>query len=220
MRELRNSDTTRSLAICEKALGPEHPDTAASLNNLARLLHDQGDLAGARPLFKRALTIREKALGPEHPDTATSLNNLALLLKDQGDLAGARPLFERALAISEKALGPEHPDTNAARGNLARLQTRGRRVRRSACTLRSRARGSRKSPRRRSSLDEDSADIVAAALDALGRADEAAALRAGRGLGGGSAAWGGALRAERAGGKRDIMRKAPSAAISTISRRA
>ena len=27
----------RALAICEKALGPEHPDVAMSLNNLAAL---------------------------------------------------------------------------------------------------------------------------------------------------------------------------------------
>jgi hypothetical protein len=54
------------VAICEKVLGPEHPDTAASLNNLARLLKAQGDLAGARPLHERALAIREKVLGPEH----------------------------------------------------------------------------------------------------------------------------------------------------------
>jgi Tetratricopeptide repeat len=50
---------------------------ATSLNNLAHLLHDQGDYAGARPLSERALAIREKALGPEHPYTATSLNSLA-----------------------------------------------------------------------------------------------------------------------------------------------
>jgi hypothetical protein len=56
------------------------------------LLHRQGDLAAARPLYERALTIREKALGPEHPDTAVSLYNLALLLDGQGDLAAARPL--------------------------------------------------------------------------------------------------------------------------------
>ena len=111
----------RALAIREKALGPEHPHTANSLNNLAVLLKDQGDFAGARPLFERALAIKEKALGPEHPDTATTLDNLAYLLRDQGDLAGARPLFERALAIREKALGPEHPHTAMSLNNLAGL---------------------------------------------------------------------------------------------------
>ena len=89
----------RALAIREKVLGAEHPDTATSLNNLALLLQAQGDLAGARPLHERALAIREKVLGAEHPDTATSLSNLASLLQAQGDLAGARPLHERALAI-------------------------------------------------------------------------------------------------------------------------
>ena len=34
----------RALAIREKALGPEHPDTAASLNNFVGLLQAQGVL--------------------------------------------------------------------------------------------------------------------------------------------------------------------------------
>jgi tetratricopeptide (TPR) repeat protein len=110
-----------ALAIREKTLGPEHPDTAESLNNLAHLLQAQGDFAGARPLHERALAIREETLGPEHPDTAESRNNLASLLSTQGDLAGARPLYERALAITEKALGTEHPDTATCLNNLASL---------------------------------------------------------------------------------------------------
>ena len=69
----------RSLAILRKTLGPDHPDVAAVLNNLAELYHDQGRYADAEPLYKRSLAIREKALGPDHPDVATSLNNLALL---------------------------------------------------------------------------------------------------------------------------------------------
>ncbi len=32
----------RALAIREKALGPQHPDTATSINNLAGLLASQG----------------------------------------------------------------------------------------------------------------------------------------------------------------------------------
>jgi tetratricopeptide (TPR) repeat protein len=111
----------RALAIREKALGPEHPLTAASLNNLGRLLRDKGDLAGARALFERALAVREKVLGPDHRHTAASLNNLASLIQAQGDLAGVLPLYERALAIREKVLGPDHPDTAAALNNLARL---------------------------------------------------------------------------------------------------
>jgi tetratricopeptide (TPR) repeat protein len=68
------------LAIVEKALGPDHPDTAKSLNNLAGLLEAQGDLAAARPLYERALAISERTLGLDHPDTATVRGNLAMLL--------------------------------------------------------------------------------------------------------------------------------------------
>ena len=111
----------RALAINEKALGPDHPDTASSLNNLGYLLQAQGDLAGTRPHYERALAIREKALGPDHPDTARSLNNLGYLSQAQGDLAGARPYYERALVIREKALGPDHPDTALSLNNLGDL---------------------------------------------------------------------------------------------------
>ena len=116
----------RALAIYEKALGPEHRNTANSLNNLALLLRAQGDLAGARPLLERAVAIHEKALGPEHPAIAASLNSLAGLQQAQGDFAGARLLFERSLAIFERALGPEHPDTAVSLNNLASvLQAQG-----------------------------------------------------------------------------------------------
>jgi tetratricopeptide (TPR) repeat protein len=98
----------RALAIREKALGPEHPDTATRLNNLALLLQDQGDPAAARSLFERALAICEKTLGPEHPDTATSLNNLAFQLQAQRDLVAARPLFERGLAICARPRASRH----------------------------------------------------------------------------------------------------------------
>jgi Tfp pilus assembly protein PilF len=60
------------LAICEKALGPEHAHTAASLNNLGHLLKEQGDLAGARPLFERALAIYEKARARPTPGAGTA----------------------------------------------------------------------------------------------------------------------------------------------------
>jgi tetratricopeptide (TPR) repeat protein len=109
----------RALAIREKALGPEHPYTASSLNNLALLLHDQGKVEEAEPLYRRALAIDERALGADHPDTAIDLNNLAGLYRDQGRNQEAEPLLRRALAIREKALGAEHPDTASSLNNLA-----------------------------------------------------------------------------------------------------
>ncbi len=107
--------------IVEKVLGPEHPHTATSLNNLAGLYRNQGRYVEAEPLYKRALAIREKALGPEHPDTATTLTNLAVLYDNQGRYGEVEPLYKRSLEIREKALGPEHPDTATTLNNLAVL---------------------------------------------------------------------------------------------------
>jgi CHAT domain-containing protein/Tfp pilus assembly protein PilF len=112
---------SRALAIREKVLGPDHPGTAKSLNNLALLLRSKDDYDGAEPLYRRALAIMEKALGPDHPETATILNNLALLLQAKGESDSAEPFYRRALAIREKALGPDHPETAQSLDSLASL---------------------------------------------------------------------------------------------------
>jgi tetratricopeptide (TPR) repeat protein len=108
-----------ALEIREKVFGSEHPNTASSLNNLASVLQDLGDFAGARQLLERALAIRENVFGSEHPNTASSLNNLANLLRAEGHFAKARAFFERALAIYEKTHGPEHPEMASSLNNLA-----------------------------------------------------------------------------------------------------
>ena len=49
---------TRSLAIWEKALGPNHPDVATSLENMAALFRKTGREKEAGALEKRAAAIR------------------------------------------------------------------------------------------------------------------------------------------------------------------
>ena len=111
----------RIRAICEKALGAEHPHTATSLNSLASFYNNMGAYEKAEPLYRRSLAIREKVLGANHPDTAQSLNNLAKLYCDVRAYEKAEPLYLRSLAIYEKAIGREHPDTGPALNNLAVL---------------------------------------------------------------------------------------------------
>ena len=84
----------RSLSIKEKAFGPEHPETAASLNNLAALYVKTADFDKAEFLYQRALSIREKAFGPEHIETAISLNHLAVMYVLRDDNSKAEPLFK------------------------------------------------------------------------------------------------------------------------------
>ncbi|MFJ4367124.1 tetratricopeptide repeat protein, partial [Streptomyces chartreusis] len=109
----------RALQVTEAALGPDHPDTALRLGNLAAIFSALGRHAEALPLKERALQISEAAFGPDHPDTALRLGNLAFTLSDLGRHTEALPLKERALQISEAAFGPDHPDTALRLGNLA-----------------------------------------------------------------------------------------------------
>ena len=116
----------RSLAILERALGPEHATTGTALHALATILQAKGDLDGAESLQRRSLAVDEKALGPEHAHTGTALHVLATILQAKGDLDGAESLQRRSLAILEKALGPEHAHTGAALHVLATiLQAKG-----------------------------------------------------------------------------------------------
>ena len=108
-----------ALSITEAALGPDHPDTATRLGNLAVTYWNLGRYAEALPLEERALSITEAALGPDHPRTAIRLSNLAATYRDLGRYAEALPLDERALSITEAALGPDHPDTAISLSNLA-----------------------------------------------------------------------------------------------------
>jgi non-specific serine/threonine protein kinase/serine/threonine-protein kinase len=111
----------QALEIHKRVLGPEHPDVAASLNDLASLLHDRGKRTEAEPLYREALRIRKKVLGPGHLDTSATLNDLGLLLKQQGDLDGAEAMYRESLAIKRRSLGEAHEDLAQAINNMAQL---------------------------------------------------------------------------------------------------
>jgi tetratricopeptide (TPR) repeat protein len=111
----------RALVIDEKSFGPEHPNVAGDLNNLAQLLQTTNRLSEAEPLMRRALVIDEKTFGPEHPSVARDLNNLATLLQATNRLSEAEPLMRRALVINEKTFGPEHSRIAIDVNNLATL---------------------------------------------------------------------------------------------------
>ena len=111
----------RALSIRERQLGPDHPDIATSLNNLAELYSYQGKYSEAEFLYMRALQITERRLGADHPNTARVLNNLAGLYKSQGKYSEAEFLYMRALQITEQQLGANHSDTARVLNNLAVL---------------------------------------------------------------------------------------------------
>lgn len=107
------------MAINEKALGPKHPTTALSLNNLAEIYRRLARYDESLSLQLRAVDIYEKTLGPEHVVTASSLGNLAGTYDQLAQYDKALLLQFRALTIKEKALGPAHPDTALSLNNVA-----------------------------------------------------------------------------------------------------
>ena len=113
--------TRQALEGREKVLGVEHPDTLASVSNLASVLQFQGKYEAAEEMSRRALEGHEKVLGVEHPETLISVGNLASVLQSQGKYEAAEEMNRRALKGREKVLGMEHPDTLISAYNLAYL---------------------------------------------------------------------------------------------------
>ena len=109
------------IALAKSAFGPENPDYALCLNNLAVLYESMGEYTKAEPLYMEALEIDRKALGDSHPDYALALNNLAALYHSMGEYAKAEPLYKKSMEIRRKALGESHPDYAASLNNLAAL---------------------------------------------------------------------------------------------------
>ncbi len=104
---------------CRARLGPDHPDTLTSMNNLAGAYENAGQLDKALPLYEETLRLRKARLGAGHPDTLTSMNNLAGAYENTGQLDRALPLYEETLRLRKARLGPGHPSTLTSMNNLA-----------------------------------------------------------------------------------------------------
>ena len=115
----------KALVIQERTLGPSHPATANTLNNLSTYLDRRGRPQEAEPLQRRALDILEKSLGPLHPDTAAMLTTLAVMLDRQGKAAEAEALYRKAVEIARQAGNPRILLLNSSRLGYS-LAKRGR----------------------------------------------------------------------------------------------
>jgi tetratricopeptide (TPR) repeat protein len=109
----------QTLELKETVLGKEHPDTLASMNNLAVSLRQQGKYVEAEAMHRQTLELKETVLGKEHPDTLMSMMGLASSLGQQGKYAEAEAMNRQTLQLKETVLGKEHPDTLTSMNNLA-----------------------------------------------------------------------------------------------------
>src|SRR5262249_42153936 len=93
------------------------------------------------------------------------------------DLAGARPLFERALAVREKKAGPEDPAANRPRYHLARLLLVSGHANEAITLGETALAAHEKVLGRNHAWTVDSARVTTDAMGAVGRTEEAKALR-------------------------------------------
>ena len=117
----------RALQGKEKAWGPDHTSTLATVNNLGLLYKSQGKLDEAEKMYQRALQGYEKALGADNVTTyIPALNTIwafGSLFEYKADLGKARIMYSKALVGYEKVVGPDHPRSRSLQDNLRALDT-------------------------------------------------------------------------------------------------
>ena len=94
-------DARRAVAAKEKAVGPESPDVAMSLSNMALAFDQMGESEAAVHQAKRAADTIEARLGSDHPRTGILRSNYAEILNHVGRFQEAREMATRALVALE-----------------------------------------------------------------------------------------------------------------------
>src|SRR5262249_53127410 len=94
----------RAARIYEASYGPDHPDVADSLNNLAGVLCELDQPTEARSLLERALRIWEASYGPDHPATQRSREWLRMLYNNEEEDAGRPSALDHTPDPDEDAI--------------------------------------------------------------------------------------------------------------------
>jgi serine/threonine protein kinase/Flp pilus assembly protein TadD len=109
----------KAYAIRLEQLGPDHPDTLASLHDLATQRWRQDKPKEARDLARQALEKRRRVLGAEHEDTLMTELFLGLFLYEIDALDEAEATLRHAIEICKRRLGPYHHHTLHGQNDLA-----------------------------------------------------------------------------------------------------
>ena len=112
----------KSLAIKLATHGEQHPDTAATYNNMASVSYNRGRIDSALEYYGKSLAIKLATLGEQHPDTATTYNNMAWVCRSEA-ISPMPPTSWQSPqhAVCYSMLGPAHPNTQSAKESLDRV---------------------------------------------------------------------------------------------------
>lgn len=98
----------RSMALQEKAVGPNHPEIGKSLRDFARCYTKHQQYEEAAQLYQRMLTLQEKAKGAEDISMVGPLVEMGRFYKAQHKLAEAEKYYQKALTVFE-SFKKQHP---------------------------------------------------------------------------------------------------------------
>jgi len=114
--EAAESPARHAVQINERALGDEHPVTAADRAALAPILDALGRHDEAEALLRQALVTFERE--QDDYEMAMTVGNLAAMLQRRGELEAAAIMHRRALDTKERTLGHDHPELATTLSNL------------------------------------------------------------------------------------------------------
>jgi tetratricopeptide (TPR) repeat protein len=109
----------KALAMRECLLGRDSVPVAETVHALALAFRQQGNLAQAESLYRRALEVYRRGFNPK--SLVAVLNNLGRVLAEQTQYKEAEHLYREAIATAQQQLGPAHPDVAVGFSNLGKL---------------------------------------------------------------------------------------------------
>ena len=117
----------RSLDEMVKKLGPNHPEVAVSLKQLAVFSHENGDDARAEEYYQRARSLQERVLGRQNLEVAKTCEEMARFYQDGRRYNEVEVNLLHALAIRINLLGESDPSVAGDLIELALLSEFGAR---------------------------------------------------------------------------------------------
>jgi serine/threonine-protein kinase len=100
-----------SAARAQEQRGPESPELAGSLFELANAHFYQGHWDEAETLTERVLVMSRNLYGEGHPNVAEDLVNLGAIAHERGNYPEAERRYRQALEITRAWYGDDHPST-------------------------------------------------------------------------------------------------------------
>jgi eukaryotic-like serine/threonine-protein kinase len=111
-----------ALDLFRKELGPENPDGARVLVELATLLANRRD-PGAPDLFDEAIALSRRVHGDGSGEVAGAMSNYGEMVRRNGDLAGAEAAHGAALKARRASPNGDTKDVAISLNNLANVLT-------------------------------------------------------------------------------------------------